>query len=155
MVIGSVSTIAITMFVYALIFYIMTVIAKPALTFVKSFTVIIYSYFAVLLGELINTCILYIRGFDVITNPFGIIQTGINMLTTVDQAGATVYTFLSMINPFQIWFVLLLSIGLKVFADIKYVKSLIICIIFWLITTIYPVASVFFGEMVLKKAGMM
>ena len=153
--IGGVFTVAITLFVYALLLYITTVVAKPSITYIKSFSLIVYSYFAVLLGDLINTGLLYMRGLDKITNPYEITMTGLNLLTTIEKAGAAMYIFLSMINPFQIWFIVLLSIGLKIFAEIKYKKALFICTIFWLITLIYPIVSVILGEMALKKAGVM
>ena len=155
MVIGGVFSTAIMLFIYALIFYIMTVVAKPALEYMKAFTIIVYGYFAILIGELINTGLLYMRGLDKITGPFDAMLTGLNLFTSVEKTGFAIYTLLSLINPFQIWFIVLLSIGLKVFADIKYTKSLLICFIFWLILLIYPVASAFFTEMAMNKVGLM
>ena len=154
-VIGGIFATAITLFLYALLLYIITLIAKPALNYTKSLILIVYSYFALVIGELINAGILYIRGLDKITNPFEISLTGLNLLTTVEKIGAAGYTFLTLINPFQIWFVILLSIGLKVFAEIKYAKALIICIIFWLLTAIYPVVAVLLSETAMKNAGFM
>ena len=81
--------------------------------------------------------------------------TGLNVFTTVEDAGAAIYMLLCLINPFQIWFVILLSVGLMVFADIKYIKALILCIIFWLITIIYPIASAALAEMTMNKVGIM
>jgi hypothetical protein len=154
-VIGGIFTTAIILILYALLLYVITLIAKPALTYIKSFILVVYSYFALLIGELINTGLLYIKGLDQITNPFEIALTGVNLFTTIEKTGAAVYTFLTLINPFQIWFVILLSIGVKVFAEIKYAKALIICIIFWLITIIYPIAAVMLSETVLKNAEIM
>jgi hypothetical protein len=37
----------------------------------------------------------------------------------------------------------------------KYAKALILCIILWLLTVIYPVVSVWFGEMAIQRAGVM
>ena len=154
-VIGGLFSVAVTLFLYALLLYIITLIAKPALTYIQSFTLIIYSYFAIVIGELLNTGLLYIRGLEAITNPFEIVLTGLNVLTTIEKAGAVAYTFLTMINPFQVWFVILLSIGLKVFAEMKYAKALILCILLWLITLIFPVVSVMFSEITMKNAGIM
>jgi len=154
-VVGGVFSSAVTLFLYALLLYIITLIAKPALTYVQSFILIVYGYFAVAIGELINTGLLYIRGLDVITNPFEIALTGLNLLTNMEQAGAAGYTFLSMISPFQLWFVIILSIGIKAFKDIKYAKALLICILFWLVTVIYPVVMVLFSEAVMQRAGIM
>ena len=154
-VIGGVFSTVITLFFYALLLYIITVVAKPAITYIKSFSLIVYSYFSVLLGSLINTGIIYLRGLDKITNPYEISMIGSNLLTTVEKAGIAFYMFLCYINPFQIWFIVLLSIGLKTFTDIKYTKALFLCIIFWLITLIFPVVSGIFAEITMNKAGLM
>ena len=155
MVIGGVFTYAITFFIYALIFYILTVIAKPTLTYMKAFTLIVYSYFAITIGELINTGILYMRGLDKITSPYEIKFTGLNLFTTLENTGIAVYSLLCSINPFQIWFVVLLSIGLKVFANIKYLKALLISVLFWLVLLIYLFVTMSFSEMAMNKAGLM
>ena len=152
---GGVFTTAVTLFLYAFLLYIITLIAKPAISFTKSFILIVYSYFTLLIGGLVNTGLLFLRGLEKITNPFEIELTGLNLLTTMEKAGAASYTFLSLINPFQLWFLILLSVGLKVFADIKYAKALFICVIFWLLTVIYPVVMVVFSEITMKKAGIM
>jgi hypothetical protein len=95
------------------------------------------------------------KGLEAINNPYEIVFTGLNLFTSVEKAGVMGYTFLTLVNPFQLWFVILLSIGLKIFTEIKYTKALIICIIFWLISVIYPVFSAFFSEMAMKNAGIM
>jgi hypothetical protein len=154
-VFSGIVTSAISLFLLALLLYIMTSVAKPVLDYVKSFTVVVYSYFAMLIGGLVNTGILYFKGIETITNPFEIQLTGLNLFTTMEKAGGGLYTFLSLVNPFQLWFVLLLSIGLKVFTEIKYAKSLLICILFWLITVIIPVVIMIFTEMKMQQAGFM
>jgi Yip1 domain. len=155
MVLGGVFSYAVMLFIYPLIFYIITVVAKPAVSYMKSFTLIVYSYFALLIGEFVNTGILFMRGLDKITSPFEVMFTGLNVFTKLEDVGAGIYMLLCLINPFQIWFVILLSIGLKVFADIKFLKASLICIIFWLILLIYPVASAIFSEITMNKVGLM
>ena len=155
MVIGGVFSTAVFLFIYALIFYILTVIAKPTVAYIKSFTLIIYGYFAVLIGDFANTGIMYMRGLDKITNPFETMFTGLNVFTTIEKTGAGIYMLLCLINPFQILFIVLLSIGLKIFAEIKYIKALLICIVFWLITIIIPIVSAILSEMAMSKAGLM
>jgi len=154
-VIGGVFSVVITLFLQALLLYIITVVSKTAITFIKTFSLIVYCYIAVIIGNFVNTGIIYIRGLDKITNPYEISMIGINLLTTVEKAGIAFYMFLCYINPFQIWFIVLLSIGLKIFADIKYTKALFLCIIFWLITLIFPVVSGIFAEITMNKAGLM
>ena len=153
--IGGVFTAAFTFFMYALILYIITLVAKPVLAYMKAFTVIVYSYLTLAIGGLVNTGLLYLKGIDTITSPYEVELTGLNALTTMEQAGGALYVFLSMVNPFQLWFVVLLSIGLKVFTEIKFSKALLLCILFWIITVIFPVVSMIFSEMTLKNAGLM
>jgi len=153
--ISGVFSTAIILFLYAFLMYIITLIAKPVLGYIKSFTVMVYSYLALVFGGLVNTGLLYLQGIENITNPFEIELTGLCIFTTMDQAGGALYAFLSLVNPFQLWFVVLLSIGLKVFTEMKYVKALLLCILFWLITTIFPVVSMILAEMTIKKAGFM
>jgi hypothetical protein len=154
-VIGQIFTVAIVIFVYALAIYIMAAIAKPALSYVKSLAVIVYSYFAVIIGGLVDAGLLYVKGLENIHHQYEIVLTGLNLFTSVEKVGGPLYTFLTMINPFQVWFVILLSIGLKTFSGMKYGKALIICIILWLFIVIYSVGSVFFSELVTKSQGIM
>jgi len=140
---------------YALVFYLSVYIAKDRLSYKKALQLIVYSYFIVVIGDLANTALLHLRGLDAITNMHDIYITGFNMLTSIEQIGATGYVFLSCINPFQLWFVVLLSIGLRIFTDMKPVKAIIICVMFWLITTLFPVLSVYFSESTFAKAGVM
>ena len=153
--IGGVFTSVFVFFIYALIMYILTLVAKPALGYMKAFTMIVYSNLALVLGGLVNTGLLYLRGIDAITSPYEVELTGLNVLTTMEQAGGALYVFLSMVNPFQLWFVILLSIGLKVFTEMKYTKALLLSILFWIITVIFPVVSMIFSEMTMKNAGLM
>ena len=155
LVLGGLISFAAVLFIKALVLYVVTIVAKPSLTYMESVTLIVFCYFAVILGDFLNTGLLYHRGIDAITNPYEISQTGLNLLTTVEEAGLTVYTFLSLINPFQIGFFLLLAAGIKVFAGIRYRKALIISIIFWIITLIYAVGTAFYAQTALEKTGIL
>jgi hypothetical protein len=154
-VVGGVFTFAVTLFLYAFLLYIIALIVRSALTYTKTFILIVYSYFAVLIGEFINTGLIYIIGLEAITNSSEIAFTGLNLFITKEKAGAGGYTFLTLINPFQLWFILLLSTGLKLFAEIKYTKALLICILFWLITVLLSVGLAMFGELTARNVGVM
>jgi len=140
---------------YAFILHLIVRISKSRLDYKKTLQLLVCCYIVVAAGNLVNTAFLYIRGIDVIGHMYDITLTGINMLTSMEQVGATGYVFLSCITPFQLWFVILLSIGLKIFVDIKPWKAAIISIVFWLITTLIPVLSVYFSQSTMEKAGLM
>jgi hypothetical protein len=63
--------------------------------------------------------------------------------------------FLSYINPFQLWFIVLLIIGLKIFTDSTWAKSTIVCIVYWLIVTLFPVISTYFSQVMMANKGLM
>jgi hypothetical protein len=98
--------------------------------------------------------LVYIKGIDNIENMYDIMLTGANLLTTVEKAGVFLYMLLTYINPFQIWFVILLIIGVKVFTDSSWKKSSVICIIYWLIVTLFPVISTWYSQVILANKGL-
>ena len=140
---------------YAFLLYLIIRISKIRLDYKKVLQLLVCSYLVVAIGDLVNTTFIYIRGLDAIENMYDIFLTGLNSLTSVEQAGVTGYVFLGYINPFRLWYLILLSIGLKTIAEIQYVKSLIISLIFWLITILIPVLSVYFSELAMARSGIM
>jgi hypothetical protein len=132
---------------YALLLCVLIRLVKAKLTYKSALQLIVYSYFIAVVGDLTNTVLLYVRGLDDIQNMYDTSLLGLNMLTSVEKVGATFYVFLSCFTPFQLIFVFILSIGLKVFIDAKYVKTLIIAILLWLTTTLIPTLSVYFSEL--------
>jgi hypothetical protein len=132
---------------YALILYVIVRLAKVKLEYKKVLRLIVYSYLIIIIGDFINTFLLFSRGLDAITNVYDTSLLGLNLFTSIEQVGATLYTFLSYINIFQLIFVVLLSIGLKIFTDKGYFKSLIISIVFWLITILIPTLSVYYSQL--------
>ena len=140
---------------YALLLYIFVLILKDRLAYKSALQLIVYSYFIVAVGDLVNTALIYLRGVDSIKSMYDTSLVGINLLTSVEKVGPVWYAFLSYFTPFQLWFVILLSIGLKIFTGMKYIKSVIISVLFWLITILIPVLSVYFSELTIAKSGVM
>ena len=154
-VIGSEILYLIMFLLYALLLYLIIYFAKEKLSYKNALQLIIYSYFIVIIGDFINTALLYARGLDAIQNIYETSFTGLNLLISMEQVGATFYTFLCYFTPFQWAFVILLSIGLKVFTGAKYVKALAISVLFWLITILIPTISVYFSVITATKSGIM
>ncbi|GHT78752.1 hypothetical protein AGMMS50262_21720 [Bacteroidia bacterium] len=96
-VIGSIFTYMIMFLFYAFLLYFLVRIVKNKLGYKKVLQIIIYSYFIVAVGDLINTALLYMRGIDAIKNIYDTSLTGINLLTSLDRVGAVWYVFLTHI----------------------------------------------------------
>jgi hypothetical protein len=143
------------LFFYAFLLYLSIRISKSRLDYKKSLQLFVYSYFIIATGDLVNTVALYTRGLDTIKNLYDTSLVGINLLTTIEQMGATGYTFLCYINPFQLGFVCMLSIGLKILLDTKWLKAIIVCTSIWLITILIPVISVYLSQLTLETKGIL
>jgi hypothetical protein len=151
---GAVFTYIVMLVIYTLIIWILTKIAKPALSFRKTFELMIHCFIVVVIGTLVNTFILYYQGIENINNMFEIARTGLNVLTSVADSGIVWYTLLSLIDPFYVWLVVLLTIGLVVLANMKSIKAFIISLIFWTIIIAYSVISVYFSYALLQSKGL-
>ena len=137
---------------YAFLLYLIVRFLKR-IDYKKALQLFVCCYLIIAIGDLVNTAFIYMRGIDTIKNMYDTSLTGLNLLSSVEQIGAVAYTLLSYITPFQLGFVVLLSIGLKIFIDVKYAQSLVISILFWLITILIPVLSVYFSQLTAVQTG--
>jgi hypothetical protein len=153
-VVGAVFSYVFMLVLYTLVVWILTKIAKQTLSFQKAFELMIHCCFALAIGTLVNTFILYGRGIENIGNMYEISLTGLNLLTSTESVGVTFYTFLSLITPFYFWFVALMTIGLAVLAGMKYLKAFIISIIFYMIIIAYTVITIYFSQVLLHSKGL-
>lgn len=152
-IIGGFIMYAIVLFLQALILYVIALLFKAQLGYMKALRLIIYCFIALVIGDLVNITLIYLKGIDSLENVYSVMLTGANLLTSVENVGAALYLFLSYINPFQIWFVVLLTIGVKIFTDLSWSKSIAICIIFWVIVTLFPVMSTWFSQTIMAQKG--
>lgn len=140
---------------YTFLLYLFVRMAKEKLTYKRMLHLFVYSYFIVAIGDLVNTGLLYARGLDAITNAYKTSLTGLNLLVSAEQTGITLYTFLGYINPFQLIFLALLSIGLHIFTSMKPTKAAAISTLFWLVSILIPTMSIYFSQLTMTKSGVM
>lgn len=144
----------IKMFFYTLIVWVLSIISKKAVPFLQLLSLVVISFFVVVLGDIVNTGILYSHGIGKITSEYDIHKTGLNLFFNIKNTGPVLFTALSYINPFQIWFAVLLILGLKGVAKIPIKDAIIITIIFLVITITIPVLGVYLSEIVKHKSGL-
>lgn len=129
--------------------YILRLIVKLGggfISFKKVFQLIVSSYLVIVIGDLINTFLLYIRGVDSIKNIYDTSLVSANLFTSINQVGTVMYTLLSYVSPFQLYFVVLVGLGLSILCDMKKRKAFIISFLFWIITILIPVLSVYYSQ---------
>ena len=143
----------IMLFIYTAILYLIALVFREKYDYSKTLRLIISCSIILVIGDLVNDILVYYKGIDNIESMYSVMLTGANLLTSVENAGIAIYLFLSYINPFQIWFVFLLILGFKILMDSNWVKSSIICIIYWLIVTLFPVISTYLSQVTLANKG--
>ncbi|MDR0866077.1 MAG: YIP1 family protein [Candidatus Symbiothrix sp.] len=116
----------IMLFVYPLILFVIARIFGAKLNYTKTLRLLIYCFIATAIGDLVNTAFVYFQGIDNIKSMYDTMMTGVNRFTSIENAGIFLYMFLGSINPFQIWLVVLLVIGVKIFTDSGWSKSFIV-----------------------------
>ena len=152
--VGSVFTYLFMLVTYTLIIWVLTKISKQSLSFQKAFGLIVHCCFILVIGDLVNTFILYNQGIENINNMYEISLTGLNLLTSVEQVGVVFYTFLSLINPFYIWFLILLTLGLAIFADTTFSKAFMTGFLFWVIIIAFPVVTIYISQLFMQRSGL-
>ena len=143
------------LFLHALVLFVTALLFKTQITYMKAFRLIICCFIVLVIGGLVNTAIVYTKGIDNMESMYDAMMTGANVLTSLEKAGTVLYLLLASITPFQLWFVALLIIGFKIFTNSDWKKSSLICIIYWLIVTLFPVMTAAFSQMFLADKGLM
>lgn len=145
----------IKMFFYSLILWLLSFLGKKDILFIQILSLFIISYFIVILGDIINTGIIYYQGIDEVTTGYSIYKTGFNLFFNVKSIGPIMYSILTYINPFQLWFIFLLITGLNNLVEIKVSKATAIILIFWIITVALPVFFIYLSEIGKSKAALL
>jgi hypothetical protein len=126
-------------------------IAGMKIPFGKVANLIILCYVVQVIGGLVDTSLLYLRGIDAIGSPSDVQMTSLNMLFPASDM--TLFTLLSYLNPFQVWYAILLCWGLKIVTGESYAKSFAVGIVYWLITVAVPVVSAYLSQSMMQKFG--
>lgn len=139
--VGTIIFYVIMYFIYSFILFVCIRIFKAIGSYKNSLKILAYSYFPVIIGDIINTLFLYHKGIDNITNIYEIYCIGLNTFFSVFNTGLFLYSILTYINPFQLLFIILMTVTLKNTLNISYAKSVLITIMFWILTITIPAVS--------------
>lgn len=145
-IIGTIIFYIIMYLVYSFILSVCIRIFKAISSYKSSLKIMAYSYFPVIIGDIVNTLILYHKGIDNITNIYEIYYTGLNTYFSVFNTGLFLYSILTYINPFQLLFIVLMVVAIKNTLNIGYTKAGLITIMFWLIIIIIPAVSLYYSN---------
>ncbi|MDR0815213.1 MAG: YIP1 family protein [Bacteroidales bacterium] len=123
--------------VAAAVVYAGTSICKGKQVFKELFALSIAAYMIKAIGGYVNTVVVVlIKGVESIQSPFDASPTGLNALFDVKSIGVFLYSFLSSITLFEVWFVVVMIFGASRLAGIDAKKSAAVVITIWLLTTL-------------------
>ncbi|MDR3093352.1 MAG: YIP1 family protein [Bacteroidales bacterium] len=123
--------------VTAALVYAGTSICKGKKVFKELFALSIAAYMIKAIGGYVNTVVLVlIKGVESMQHPLDVSPTGLNALFDIKNTGVFLYSFLSSITFFEIWFVVVMIFGISRLAGINAKKSAVIVITIWLLTTL-------------------
>lgn len=112
-------------------------IAKVNTSFVKVLYLMIFAYFILLLGDLANIGLVYLRGLDNISSQYDISNLlGLNAFFSPMRINPFLYTCLTYINPFRIWFFIILAKGLNIIFNCRGYKAIFILSFYFLILVV-------------------
>lgn len=138
-------TLLVTLLSLSGIFSIAKSIFNGEANFAKTFSVVCWSYLIAIPEEIIKTFLILSKG-----TLHGITISMAFFLPPLEigQKPATLFTFLSNINPFTIWYLLLLIFGLSIINNFTFKKSSIIIGSLWVVWIIISVVlRSIFGNM--------
>lgn len=136
----------------SVVIYILIIMLKRKMRFKLVFHLIVLISPILYLGDIINSIMIYIIGINNMSSPYDALMFGANKLVPISSISTILYTFMSYINPFQIWFICLLCIALRILMKIGYAKSFAISILFWFISVALPTLSMYFSDLARDKA---
>lgn len=130
-------------FFVGIIFLISRIVESMEQNSVKPlFAVVVYSEVIFILMSLVNLLLLYAKGIEQITQP-----TDMNAIVGLDyfmkdkSSNFPLFTLLSSINIFSLWYLATLSIGVSVVTGLTKLQSVSLVAFFWLSWTLGQIAE--------------
>ena len=103
------------------------------LQFRRLFATVVHGEIALVLMAVMNTLLLYLKGPTAVKSPTDLyVVPGLDHLVSHATANVPLFILLNGINPFAIWYIVIVSIGVSVMTGLRRVTSGIIVTLLWL-----------------------
>ncbi|MDI6767791.1 MAG: YIP1 family protein [Bacteroidota bacterium] len=107
---------------------------KPGFFFNRYFAIVAYGETIFILMSLFTLLIIYAKGLSAIESSSDYqIFKGLNVLLSNNNSNLTLASVLGDINPFSIWYILTISIGIKVVTGLGRFKAIGVASLAWLV----------------------
>jgi len=98
--------------------------APPNLKFKNVYVVVVYSEVILVLAGIVNLLLLYLKGVDSIHTATDLqAVVGLDILLRSKTANIPVYILLNAVNVFNLWYLVVLSIGMSIVTNFGKLKS--------------------------------
>ena len=128
----------------ATILYLLSIIfGNQEQKFKECFIVVVYSEIILILMSIITVLLLHLKGFDSIHQLTDLQPViGLDVLMADKASNLPLFTFLNSVNPFNIWYLAVLSVGFSIMTNFSKAKSTVLVTTVWLLGVGLQVASV-------------
>ena len=108
--------------------------------FKRMFSVVVHCGVILFLGSIITFIILKLRGLQSIKSAADVqVSLGLDLFIQNPDLNFPLKAFLSNINVFSVWWIILVGLGISIIAKISRTKATIITAFFWLFSTMIQV----------------
>jgi hypothetical protein len=122
--------------IFALLLYYSCLIFKPRekIQFKQLLTAVVFSEMILMVGRIISFVIVLSKGvghvntISELNNSFGL-----DLLLPVANANLPMYNLMSSINPFSVWYIAVLSVGVSILSGFSKAKAAILTTSLWLV----------------------
>lgn len=124
---------------------------KGSFTYKKVFSVVAYGEIIFHLMGVLTVLIIYARGIGQISDPADlIIFKGVNYFFNKNAVSESLYDSLDYVNPFSIWYIAVLSMGISIMAGVRHRTSFTLVSISWCVWIAASLGERFIAEKVFK-----
>lgn len=115
--------------------YLLGFLFRSEMKFKPIFSLLAHANIILIVSSLVNILILFIKGPESVQHPLDLNVIGLHILFDFESMNHSLYYFFSLINVFEIWYLVVLFMGLELIFELDRAKSAAIIGVYWLIST--------------------
>ncbi len=122
--------------IIALLLWLMVMLFSDKVDFEKIFSLVVHCGIITFAGSVLSLIILQLRGLHSIEKATDVqVSLGLDIFLRNPDLNLPFKTFLSNINLFSVWWIVLITLGISITSKISRIKSAFVAIFFWIFST--------------------
>jgi hypothetical protein len=137
---------------YALLLWLAAQVLLHLLEFQQALTIVAFSYLPILFRDCVVSLVLFLRSDEVLLRADGLnVALGLNLL--FPQIPLPWSTLAASVNLFEVWFILLLVVGIAKMTRAQWQKALAVVFPCWIFVVLLKFAFVLMSTEILRSQG--